>query len=214
MPTKIKQKIVGYEVVKPVHTVPKPVVQLESMHENIGRPDVLLGSTYKIKTPFSDHAVYVTINDMILNAGTEHEQRIPYEVFINSKNMEHYQWMTALTRVISAIFRKSGDITFLVEELKGIFDPKGGYFKRGGVFMPSLVADLGCAIETHMQKIGLIKSKLDERQKEFIEEKKKEFANIGGEMKNAEVCNKCHAKSVILMDGCMTCVECGDSKCG
>src|SRR6202162_2954557 len=96
------------------------------MHERLERPEVLVGSTYKIKTPISDHAMYVTINDIVLNEGTEYEQRRPFEVFINSKKLDHFQCIVALTRVISAVFRKGGDTTFLVEELKAVFDPKGG----------------------------------------------------------------------------------------
>jgi len=154
MTLKIGKKIVGYKVVKPEsEQAAEPEVakqpDVESMHENVTRPEMLFGSTYKIKTPQSEHALYVTVNDMILNMGTENEERRPYEVFINSKNMDHFQWVVALTRVISAVFRKGGDVVFLVEELKGVFDPKGGYFKKGGVFMPSLVAEIGCAIESH-----------------------------------------------------------------
>ena len=91
----------------------------------------------KIKSPLVEHAMYVTINDIVLNAGSEHEQRRPFEIFINSKSMEHFQWIVALTRIMSAVFRKGGDVTFLVEEMKAVFDPKGGYFKAGGVYMPS-----------------------------------------------------------------------------
>ena len=138
---KIDKKIVGYKVVKdeePETTGKETEVNedFDSMHENLERPEMLFGSTYKIKTPQSEHALYITINDMILNMGTEHEERRPYEVFINSKNMEHFQWVLALARVISAVFRKGGDVCFLVEELKAVFDPKGGYFKKGGIFIP------------------------------------------------------------------------------
>jgi len=101
------------------------------MHERLERPEVLIGSTYKIKTPISDHAMYVTINDIVLNEGTEYEQRRPFEVFINSKNLDHFQWIVALTRIISAVFRKGGDVTFLVDELKAVFDPRGGYWQPG-----------------------------------------------------------------------------------
>ena len=59
------------------------------MHEKLERPEMLIGSTYKVKTPVSDHAMYVTINDIILNEGTEHEQRRPFEIFINSKPLDH-----------------------------------------------------------------------------------------------------------------------------
>ena len=132
------------------------------MHEKLERPEVLVGSTYKIKTPISDHAMYVTINDIVLNEGTEYEQRRPFEVFINSKNLDHFQWIVALTRIISAVFRKGGDVTFLVDELKAVFDPRGGYWQPGGKFMPSIIAELGYVIEKHLQTIGLIrKQQLD-----------------------------------------------------
>lgn len=143
---KIDKKIKAYKVIEEEEQQP-----LNLMSEDLIRPEFLLGSTYKIKTPSSDHALYITINDYVVN-----DKRIPYEVFINSKNMEHFQWIIAMTRLISAVFRKGGDVTFLVDEMKGVFDPKGGYFKKGGVFMPSLVAEIGCCIEDHMVKIGLI----------------------------------------------------------
>ena len=110
------------------------------MHEKLERPEMLQGSTYKVKTPVSDHAMYVTINDVILNPGTEHEQRRPFEIFINSKNLDHYQWIVALTRLMSAVFRKGGDVAFMVDELKAVFDPRGGYWQPGGKFMPSIIA--------------------------------------------------------------------------
>ena len=115
------------------------------------RPDVLDGSTHKIKTPHSDHAFYVTINDILLDG-----QRRPFEIFINSKNMENFDWVVALTRIISAVFRQGGDITFLVEELKTIADGQGGYFKTGGKRMPSLVAEVGECLENHLIQIGII----------------------------------------------------------
>jgi hypothetical protein len=185
---------------------------------------VLIGSTYKIKTPVSDHAMYVTINDIILNEGSEHEQRRPFEVFINSKNLDHYQWIVALTRIISAVFRKGGDVTFLVDELKAVFDPRGGYWQPGGKFMPSIIAELGDVIEKHLQTIGLIrKVELDEHQKKLIEEKRAEFearrkqADRNSKShfpEGAQLCSKCSTAAVVMMDGCMTCLNCGDSKCG
>ncbi len=220
MSKKIEQEIVDFAVVgsSPSGAETVPEVDLEHMHEKLERPEILVGSTYKVKTPLSEHALYITINDIILNPDTEHEQRQPFEIFINSKNMDHFQWVVALTRVISAVFRKGGDATFLVEELKAVFDPKGGYFKRGGRFMPSLVAEIGEAIEHHMKKIGLIpEDSLDEHQREFLEKKKQELAGNddpdGDFPANSQLCGKCHTKAVIFADGCMTCLSCGDSKC-
>lgn len=229
MATKITKKITGYNVVKnePKAEAPKveaPVDNVIHMHEKVERPEMLIGSTYKIKTPLSEHSLYVTINDIILNPGTEHELRRPFEIFINSKNMDHFQWIVALTRIISAVFRKGGDVTFLVDEMRSVFDPRGGYFKRGGKFMPSLVAEIGDAIESHLRMIGLIKTdELDIHQKKLIDEKRQQYDNS---LKQAEtsspsdfpdgatLCGKCQTKAMIKMDGCMTCLNCGDSKCG
>jgi len=153
-----------------------PVADVIQMHERIERPEVLIGSTYKIKSPLVEHAMYVTINDIVLNAGTEHELRRPFEVFINSKSMEHFQWIVALTRIMSAVFRKGGDVTFLVEEMKAVFDPKGGYFKAGGVYMPSLVAELGMIIEDHLKSIGMMHDpEMSEHQRALIAEKRRAY---------------------------------------
>jgi hypothetical protein len=194
------------------------------MHEKVERPDMLIGSTYKIKTPVSEHAFYITINDMVLNPDTPYEKRRPFEVFINSKNMDHYQWISALTLIISAVFRKGGDVTFLVKELRSVFDPKGGYFKRGGKFMPSLVAEIGDAIETHMKLIGLIKDdSMDDHQRQLVEEKRREYEGRNKKAvedeessfpAGATLCSKCSTKAMIMMDGCLTCLNCGESKCG
>jgi len=224
MAIKIDNKITGYEVVSKDEA--KPVENnVVHMHEQIGRPDMLLGSTYKIKTPLTEHALYVTINDIVLNEGTPHEKRRPFEIFINSKSMDHFQWVVAMTRVISAVFRKGGDVTFLIEELRSVFDPRGGYFKKGR-YIPSLVAELGDVIECHLRMIGLIKSEaLDDHQKKFLAEKRAQLESRDAAMTaapddagsfppDAQLCTKCSTKAVIKMDGCMTCLNCGDSKCG
>ncbi len=238
MSIKIEKKIISYEVVSEeaaseVQETPKAAVKAEDnivhMHERVERPDNLLGSTYKVKTPLTEHALYVTINDIVLNRGTPHELRRPFEVFINSKSMDHFQWIVALTRIISAVFRKGGDVTFLVEELRSVFDPRGGYFKKGGKFMPSLVAEIGDVIEQHLREIGMIKDTgLDEHQQRFVDEKRREFEAATGQAETtaeapeadsgitdgATLCPKCHTKAMIQMDGCLTCLSCGESKCG
>jgi hypothetical protein len=168
--------------------------------------------------------MYVTINDIVLNEGTPHEQRRPFEVFINSKNLDHFQWIVALTRVISAVFRKGGDTTFLVDELKAVFDPRGGYWQPGGKFMPSTIAELGHVIERHLRSIGLIKEpQLDVHQRKLVDEKRAEFEARTKQTdafskshfpEGAQLCAKCSTAAVVLMDGCSTCLNCGDSKCG
>lgn len=263
MAVKIEQKIKGYAVVTPEDKAreaapPVPATPVDrtvaeqaeakdniiQMHERIERPDVLIGSTYKIKSPMVEHAMYVTINDIVLNAGTEHELRRPFEVFINSKSMDHFQWIVGLTRIMSAVFRKGGDVTFLVEEMKAVFDPRGGYFKAGGVYMPSLVAEIGAVVEEHMKSIGLIHDpELSAHQKALIAEKRRQYEDRS--KKNSELtaapavpaaqardedvavtgdgtsfppsatmCHKCSTKALVIMDGCATCLNCGYSKCG
>jgi hypothetical protein len=241
MTIKINKHITGYEVVKPEEERAALELAAEEkearssakvirMTEKIMRPEgmeSLEGSTYKIKTPLDDHAMYVTINDIILNAGTEHEQRRPFEIFINSKNMDHFQWIVALTRLMSAVFRKGGDVTFLAEELQAVFDPKGGYFKPGGRFMPSIIAEIGDVIAHHMQKIGLMeKEELSEQQKLILDQKRAEVEGAQKKIEtesaeeetgypaSATLCNKCHTKAVVVMDNCATCLSCGYSKCG
>lgn len=238
MSRKIQRKIVDYDIVKPEDkTEQAPVAEnrdpawssgkIARMHEKVERPDMLIGSTYKIKTPVSEHAFYITINDIVFNPGTPYEKRRPFEMFINSKNMDHYQWISALTLIVSAVFRKGGDVTFLVEELQSVFDPKGGYFRKGGKFIPSLVAEIGDAIESHLKMIGLIVSPgLDEHQQRLVNQKRKEFEQqqqaiqadptdleISAFPEGAELCNKCHNKAMIVMDNCLTCLNCGESKC-
>lgn len=211
----INQKIVGYSVVKEESSVVAP---LEQMHEHIHRPDALRGTTYKIKSPLYDHAFYITINDIRLNGGTEHESYRPFEIFINSKDMTQFQWIVALTRVISAVFRKGGEVEFLVEELQSVFDPKGGYFKKGGRFMPSLVAEIGSVIERHLIANGLlVKPELDDHQQRLIAEKRAQYDSIESTTsefpESALLCAKCQVKAVIMSDGCAVCLNCSDSRC-
>jgi hypothetical protein len=233
---KIDKKIVGYAVNQPEaeEKQAKKEFQREGgggdraevirMHEKLERPEMLIGSTYKVKTPVSDHAMYVTINDIVLNEGTVHEKRRPFEVFINSKNLDHYQWIVALTRIMSAVFRKGGDVTFLVEELKAVFDPRGGYWQTGGKFMPSIIAELGHIVEKHLIMIGMMGSpELDAGQQQLIAEKRAEFEESKKQQdafsdttypEGARLCSKCSTAAVIMMDGCQTCLSCGESKCG
>jgi len=203
MTVKINKKIKGYAVVTAddkakeaikaesvsraaAETEAKPMADVIQMHERVERPEVLIGSTYKIKTPLVEHAMYVTINDIVLNPGTEHELRRPFEVFINSKSMDHFQWIVALTRIMSAVFRKGGDVTFLVDEMRAVFDPRGGYFKAGGVYMPSLVAEIGAVVEEHLKSIGLMHDpEMSDATRALIAEKRRAFEGLS--KKNGEI---------------------------
>ena len=223
MVKKIDQSITGVEVLADAPPLEEPSAEIIQMHEKVERPEVLLGSTYKIKTPLSAHALYVTINDIVLNAGTPHELRRPFEVFINSRNMDHFQWIVALTRIISAVFRKGGDVTFLVDEMRSVFDPRGGYFKKGGRYTPSLVAEIGDVIEAHLRFIGLLgparpRSELapgfDARGKEVTATDSAFDDEDHGVPGDALHCSHCFAKAVVALDNCLTCLNCGESKCG
>ena len=166
----------------------------------ISRPTELEGTTYKIKTPLSPDALYLTINDIIDN-----EKRRPYELFINTKNLQHFSWIVAMTRLISAVFRKEEDPSFLVDELKSIYDPNGGYFSNGR-FVPSLAADIGLVIDQHLKKIGL----KDAKKNPVIKNEQLDKAKSD----NLMICPSCNEKGLYSSENCLKCILCGYSKCG
>ncbi len=172
------------------------------MSEPLDRPQELEGNTYKLKWPDSEHAIYLTVNDIVING-----HRRPFEVFINSKNMEHFAWTVALTRMISAVFRRGGDVSFVVEELKAVFDPRGGAW-MGGKYIPSILAAIGGVIERHMISIGFIEG-------EGMGLKTDPQANVVGlDAPRGKACPSCGQYEMRMVEGCMTCASCGHSKCG
>ena len=173
------------------------------LSEPLDRPAALEGQTYKVKWPGSEHALYITINDIII-AG----HRRPFEVFINSKNMEHFAWTVALTRMISAVFRRGGDISFVVEELKAVFDPRGGAWVEGR-YIPSILAAIGGVIERHLVAIGFIEGEgLGLKSDPHAE------AMSMGAAPRGKACPSCGDYNLRMVEGCMTCGSCGQSKCG
>ena len=177
------------------------------MTQPLDRPGVLPGSTYKVRWPESDHAIYITINDIVQDG-----RRRPFEVFINSKNMEHYAWTVALTRMISAVFRRGGDISFVVEELKAVFDPRGGYWVDGE-YVPSLLAAIGDVIEKHLINIGFIANP-DDKDQAALELRKVAGMEAGPSDARLRSCPRCSQPSLMRLEGCDTCTSCGFSKCG
>jgi len=172
------------------------------MSEPLDRPQELEGSTYKLKWPDSEHAIYLTVNDILING-----HRRPFEVFINSKNMEHFAWTVALTRMISAVFRRGGDVSFVVEELKAVFDPRGGAW-IGGKYIPSILAAIGGVIERHMISIGFIEG-------EGLGLKSDPQAQVVNlDAPRGKACPSCGQFDLQMVEGCMTCLSCGHSKCG
>jgi ribonucleoside-diphosphate reductase alpha chain len=172
------------------------------MSEPLDRPQSLEGHTYKLKWPDSEHAIYLTINDIIING-----HRRPFEVFINSKNMEHYAWTLALTRMISAVFRRGGDVSFVVEELKAVFDPRGGAWVQGK-YIPSILAAIGGVIETHMVKTGF----LEGEGMGLKADPQAQVVNL--DQPRGKACPSCGQFDMQMVEGCMTCRSCGHSKCG
>lgn len=204
MTVKIEKKIIGYKLKAEEEIKAAAPAKLPDL---IPRPDILRGTTYKMKTPALESAMYITINDMEVGDGVFR----PFEIFINSKNMEHFQWIVALTRVMSAVFRKGGDVTFLVEELSSVFEPSGGYFKKGGKFMPSIVAEIGDILKQYLTLLGAIQPEsIPEATKKIIEEKAAE-AKANGIQKLT--CPKCNEKGLIKTGGCDLCELCSYSKC-
>ncbi|HAB38699.1 MAG: adenosylcobalamin-dependent ribonucleoside-diphosphate reductase [Tateyamaria sp.] len=191
------------EVVANVDKGPtQPLGDIIYMSEPLDRPNALEGNTYKVKWPDSEHALYITINDVIIGG-----HRRPFEIFINSKNMEHFAWTVALTRMISAVFRRGGDVSFVVEELKAVFDPRGGAW-MGGKYIPSILAAIGGVVEQHMIATGFIKG-------EGMGLKGDPKANIVGVgAPKGKSCPSCGSYELRMIEGCMTCASCGLSKCG
>ena len=174
------------------------------MSEPLERPNTLDGNTYKLRWPDSEHAIYVTINDIIVN-----DQRRPFEVFINSKNMEHFAWTVGLTRMISAVFRRGGDVSFVVDELKAVFDPRGGAWVNGK-YIPSILAAIGGVLEEHMVKIGFIINS-----DEMLSHQKDDLSKVEKLKRlKQKSCTSCGQFDLQMIEGCMTCRSCGYSKCG
>ncbi len=172
------------------------------MSEPLDRPSALEGHTYKLKWPDSEHALYITIND-IVQAG----HRRPFEIFVNSKNMEHFAWTVALTRMISAVFRRGGDVSFVVEELKAVFDPRGGAWVQGK-YIPSILAAIGGVIEQHMVVTGFLSGE----GMGLKSDPKAAVVNLGGP--RGKACPSCGQYEMRMIEGCLTCASCGHSKCG
>ena len=170
--------------------------------EPLDRPEALEGQTYKVKWPDSEHAIYITVNDLVLNG-----HRRPFEVFINSKNMEHFAWTVALTRMISAVFRRGGDVSFVVEELKAVFDPRGGAW-LDGKYIPSILAAIGGVIEHHMISTGFISGE----GMGLKTDPKAEVVSLS--QSHSASCSSCGQFELRMVEGCMTCGSCGYSKCG
>ena len=179
-----------------------------AMADPLDRPGMLTGFTYKIRWPESDHAIYITVNDI-----EQDGRRRPFEVFINSKNMEHYAWTVALTRMISAVFRRGGDVSFVVEELKAVFDPRGGYWMAGR-YVPSLLAAIGETIEQHMIEIGFLAPTGASSRSAQGGEGEADAPSAPERLRPAGQCPKCGAAAVVHQEGCDTCMSCGWSRCG
>ncbi|MAJ93601.1 MAG: adenosylcobalamin-dependent ribonucleoside-diphosphate reductase [Rhodospirillaceae bacterium] len=175
------------------------------MTQPLSRPEGLPGQTYKLNWPETDHAMYITINDIVQDG-----RRRPFEVFVNSKDTEHYAWTVALTRMISAVFRRGGDVSFVVDELKAVFDPRGGQWMQGR-YVPSLLAAIGDIIERHMIDIGFLPRPGKAGGSRTVEERKVVGLDDGPRMRQ---CPKCGQAALLRQEGCDTCTACDFSKCG
>jgi ribonucleoside-diphosphate reductase alpha chain len=174
------------------------------------REGVLAGYTYKLKWPGSDHAIYVTINDI-----EQSGRRRPFEIFINTRNLEHYAWTVALTRMISAVFRRGGDVTFVADELKAVFDPQGGHWVAGR-YVPSLLAAIGEVIETHMRRTGFLQQG-EALPGDQLQRQEDAVAQSGSAVRRPariKLCPRCSSADYVQREGCWVCDACGFSRCG
>ncbi|MEO0958865.1 MAG: adenosylcobalamin-dependent ribonucleoside-diphosphate reductase, partial [Pseudomonadota bacterium] len=215
-PNEITGSVLAVAEEKKAEAAPVPTVQEDEaapargdvvwISEPLDRPETLEGVTYKLKWPESPHAMYITMNDVIVGG-----RRRPFEIFVNSKNMEHYAWTLALTRMISAVFRRGGDVSFVVEELKAVFDPRGGAWMKGR-YVPSILAALGGVIERHLVDIGFI----DGEGAGLTEDpaSAREAIAVGQDRPAASACPTCGSFNTQMKEGCEVCLDCGFSKCG
>jgi ribonucleoside-diphosphate reductase alpha chain len=224
-PTRLEPTAVS-EIIAPPPVRMKPASSdggVVYMTRPLDRPEALPGATYKVRWPETDHAIYITINDII-----ESGRRRPFEIFINSKNMEHYAWTVALTRMISAVFRRGGDVSFVVEELKAVFDPRGGQWVNRQ-YVPSLLAAIGGVIEEHMLAIGFMTRQMPAgappKVVSIAERVSGGDDGRGGEASGGnggaagltqsfKFCPRCSSPSLTRIEGCDTCMNCGFSRCG
>ena len=231
MAVKIGHKITSFAVVseedkaKQKAATASVVKEVEFVSERMERPDRLSGETFKVKPNYFDReykAYYVTINYITLNKGEPTEMVRPFEVFIRGGETEHSEWVTTATRLLTSMFRKGGEYEFMLDELKEVTDTKGGYNLGKGRRANSVIAHIAFVIEDYLKEIGAIKTEqVSESQLQYLESKKEEYVKGTGESvdkesgfpENSQVCASCHTKAAILMDGCLTCLSCGHSKC-
>jgi len=202
-----------------------PTVPTPPPNKALQRPEILHGSTYKITTPHSQSAIYVTINDIVSYRQDGSETRRPFEIFINSREMDHFQWIVSLTRLISALLRDAGKHELIIDELRSVYDPKGGYFKKGGKYMPSIAAEISYILEQHCQMIENTQPIApDAQQQQNIQAAREKLKTIAASSDSSEmhdgypamaiVCPSCTTRALVILDGCQTCLHCGASKCG
>ncbi|HKY94125.1 MAG TPA: ribonucleoside-diphosphate reductase, adenosylcobalamin-dependent, partial [Kiloniellales bacterium] len=206
-PSEVRGAVLAAQPVS-VPTRPAPVEagEVVYMSQPLARPETLPGRTYKLKWPGSDHAIYITLNDIEQPTTDGGLRRRPFEIFVNSKNMEHYAWTVALTRMISAVFRRGGDVAFVVEELKAVFDPRGGAWLEGR-YVPSLLAAIGGVIERHMVEIGFLAAPAGIARDSLAARQV-----VGLESPPAQ-CPKCGQAALVHAEGCELCTNCGYSTC-
>lgn len=224
------KKIIGYKIL--AEETPKDEGFIpEHMNEGVERPFKLHGTTYKLKPLGHERGLYLTINDIVMNAGTDHEQRYPYEVFLNSRQMENFEWITALTCFISAVWRKGGNINFSVDELESTFSPKGSYMGPDhhnpgkNKFYDSVVSEIGSIVRLHFIELGLMKPvyniNQEQEMKQAVQIPEEELNNKEdtselepGTFRMDKKCSECDSDIFRMADNCPTCVDCGNSKCG
>ena len=185
-----------------VEATAAPPTTVQSPVGLLVRSEKLTGATYKLRWPDSEHAFYVTINDVETDG-----IRRPFEIFINSKNLEHYAWVVALTRMISAVFRRGGDVSFVADELKQVFDPRGGQWADRR-YVPSLVAAIGEILERHMIDTGFLPMAVPSVAQDQVGTAASRSKSMLGPL-----CPKCCQPGLVKEAGCLTCVHCGWSKC-
>ena len=189
----------------------EPQKQVNSFSNNL-RPEVVDAKVYKLKSAFVKNSVFITLSYV------KDESCIrPIEIFINSKDLTRAPEYVVLTRLVSAIFRRSNDPMFILEELQGIFDPNGGTFKEGKYYH-SFYAEIADVIERFFFDVGIMeRPDAHPVEDNGPAEKPIVLAKDEGNAGNTEfrICTECNNRTLKTENGCDICMdpECGYSKC-
>jgi len=192
-------------------------VVTEETFDNVRpRPDIVPGNTHKVKWPTTGDNIYITVT----NVDGE-----PLELFIKHQDSSIGEWTDALSRMVTGVMRRGGDLRFIVDQLSKVGSTSGGAFVDG-VYRPSVVAAIAGVVEKEFKSLGVYEraigmpignNKNDEAeptaealQAKDATERKDEHVSVA----NGAPCPNCKQPFLRRESGCDSCALCGYLRCG